>query len=134
MLLGTNLTYCISDILSGDIDHKDVFCIVTTEMGDLRDREEVEDWYGRNAHRGITTSTFNRLAEFSLKETLDVYNELVYNGTIINKPYAVAFNDKAIGMKIGAPHWYSLCLMPDGMVPAVREAWDFYKMVEKLTK
>jgi len=134
MFLGTNLTYCISDILSGEIDHSDVFCIVTTEMGDLKDKDEIQDWYGRNVHRGISASQYNRLAEFSIKETLDLYNELVYNGTIVNKPYAVAFNDRALGMKIGAPHWYSLCIMPDDMVPAVKEAWDYFKYIEKLTK
>ena len=134
MLLGTNLTYCISDILAGDIEYTDVFCIVTTEMGDLRDREEIEDWYGRNAHTGIKSNSYNRLADFSMKETIDLYNELVHNGTILNKPFAVAFNSKALGMRLGTPHWYSLCMMPDNMVPAVKEAWDFYKMVEKLTK
>ena len=134
MFLGTNLTYCISDILSGEIEYSDVFCIVTTEMCDLKDKEEIEDWYVRNLHRGASQSTYNRLAEFSAKETLDLYNELVYNGTIINKPYAVAFNDRSLGMKRGAPHWYSLCVTPDDMIPAVKEAWNYYKMIEKLTK
>lgn len=134
MFLGTNLTYCISDILTGEIDHADVFCIVTTEMGDLKDREEIEDWYARNLHRGATQSEYNRLAEFSAKETLDLYNELVYNGTIINKPYAVAFNDRSLGMKLGAPHWYSLCTTPDDMIPAVKEAWNYFKYIEKLTR
>jgi len=133
MLLGTSLIYCISDILDGTVVQDDVFSIVTTNTFDISSHVEVYEWYCTSViQHNITNDPRNKLNQFTEKEVLSLFRDLVYSGVLLNAPNARQFNLPALRLNRTGLHWYSLCTMPDHMDPAVKEAWIYFKSVEAL--
>lgn len=134
MFLGTSLVYCLSDILDGTIDANDVFTIVSTNQFDISNRKEVVEWYQTAIIQyHVNSNKKNKIANYTEKEVIDLFSDLVHRGVIINRNHARMYHIASLKLRQDQ-YWYALCVVPDNMAPAVKEAWNYFKMIEKLCK
>ena len=134
MFLGTSLVHCLSDILDGTIVQDDVFAIISTNQFDISNHQAIDDWYSISLTQyNISQNPLNKLINFTEKEVTNLFRDLVYQGVIINRLHAKRFHTASLRLEQNK-HWYALCLVPDDMTPAVKEAWDHYKLLEKICK
>jgi hypothetical protein len=137
MIIGTRLEYCLSDILLGEVNIDDVYVIVADNQFDFKNLNSYSTWWDRqmdpmtqHLSRGK-----NSLHLFGYEECLIRVQQLVEEGKI-------AFRNDAIISKMLSDvidsgeyeHWYQLTLREKDMEPAVKMAWDHYRMLAGLCK
>ena len=137
MIIGTRLEYCLSDILLGEVNIDDVYVIVADNQFNFNDLNSYSTWWDRqmdpmtqHLSRGK-----NSLHLFGYEECLIRVQQLVEEGKI-------AFRNDAIISKMLSDvidsgeyeHWYQLTLREKDMEPAVKMAWDHYRMLAGLCK
>jgi hypothetical protein len=137
MIIGTRLEYCLSDILLGEVNIDDVYVIVADNQFDFKNLNSYSTWWDRqmdpmtqHLSRGK-----NSLHLFGYEECLIRVQQLVEEGKI-------AFRNDAIISKMlsdvidngETEHWYQLTLREKDMEPAVKMAWDHYRMLAGLCK
>ena len=137
MIIGTRLEYCLSDILLGEVNIDDVYVIVADNQFDFKNLNSYSTWWDRqmdpmtqHLSRGK-----NSLHLFGYEECLIKVQQLVEEGKI-------AFRNDAIISKMLSDvidsgeyeHWYQLTLREKDMEPAVKMAWDHYRMLAGLCK
>jgi len=136
MIIGTRLEYCLSDILLNEVNIDDVYVIVADNQFDFKNLNSYSNWWDRqmdpmtqHLSRGK-----NSLHLFGYEECLIQIQQLVEEGKI-------AFRNDAIISKMltdviddGTEHWYQLTLREKDMEPAVKMAWDHYRMLAGLCK
>lgn len=134
MLLGTHLVNCISDIIEGHIDYHDVFAIISQNQFDISCSLDIHEWYTTAIHQySITGSEKNKLHKHTEKDVKGLFNELVHYGVIVNRPHAGAFHIASLRLD-PSKHWYYLASRTDDMSPAVKDAYDQYRLIENLIK
>lgn len=135
MLLGTSLIYCISDLLDGTKKKDDVFAIVSSDTFDLSNEDEILYWYQTSIiQHTISQNPKNKLSNYDEHEVINLFVELVKKGVIVARSHASTHHVLGLEMSAMGKHWYSIGLIPDEMIPAVKEAYDYYKAVEGLCK
>jgi len=137
MIIGTRLEYCLSDILLGEVNIDDVYVIVADNQFDFKNLNSYSTWWDRqmdpmtqHLSRGK-----NSLHLFGYEECLIRVQQLIEEGKI-------AFRNDAIISKMlsdvidngETEHWYQLTLREKDMEPAVKMAWDHYRMLAGLCK
>jgi hypothetical protein len=137
MIIGTRLEYCLSDILLNEVNIDDVYIIVADNQFDFKNLNSYSTWWDRqmdpmtqHLSRGK-----NSLHLFGYEECLIRVQQLVEEGKI-------AFRNDAIISKMLSDvidsgeyeHWYQLTLREKDMEPAVKMAWDHYRMLAGLCK
>ena len=137
MIIGTRLEYCLSDILLNEVNIDDVYVIVADNQFNFNDLNSYSNWWDRqmdpmtqHLSRGK-----NSLHLFGYEECLIRVQQLVEEGKI-------AFRNDAIISKMLSDvidsgeyeHWYQLTLREKDMEPAVKMAWDHYRMLAGLCK
>jgi hypothetical protein len=137
MIIGTRLEYCLSDILLNEVNIDDVYVIVADNQFDFKNLNSYSTWWDRqmdpmtqHLSRGK-----NSLHLFGYEECLIRVQQLVEEGKI-------AFRNDAIISKMlsdvidngETEHWYQLTLREKDMEPAVKMAWDHYRMLAGLCK
>jgi hypothetical protein len=137
MIIGTRLEYCLSDILLNEVNIDDVYIIVADNQFDFKNLNSYSTWWDRqmdpmtqHLSRGK-----NSLHLFGYEECLIRVQQLVEEGKI-------AFRNDAIISKMlsdvidngETEHWYQLTLREKDMEPAVKMAWDHYRMLAGLCK
>ena len=137
MIIGTRLEYCLSDILLGEVNIDDVYVIVADNQFDFKNLNSYSTWWDRqmdpmtqHLSRGK-----NSLHLFGYEECLIRVQQLVEEGKI-------AFRNDAIISKMlsdvidngETEHWYQLTLREKDMEPAVKMAWDHYRMLAGLCR
>jgi hypothetical protein len=137
MIIGTRLEYCLSDILLNEVNIDDVYVIVADNQFDFKNLNSYSTWWDRqmdpmtqHLSRGK-----NSLHLFGYEECLIRVQQLVEEGKI-------AFRNDAIISKMLSDvidsgeyeHWYQLTLREKDMEPAVKMAWDHYRMLAGLCK
>jgi len=137
MIIGTRLEYCLSDILLNEVNIDDVYVIVADNQFDFKNLNSYSTWWDRqmdpmtqHLSRGK-----NSLHLFGYEECLIRVQQLIEEGKI-------AFRNDAIISKMlsdvidngETEHWYQLTLREKDMEPAVKMAWDHYRMLAGLCK
>ena len=137
MIIGTRLEYCLSDILLGEVNIDDVYVIVADNQFNFNNLNSYSTWWDRqmdpmtqHLSRGK-----NSLHLFGYEECLLRVQQLVEEGKI-------AFRNDALVSKMLSDvidngeyeHWYQLNIREKDMDPAVKLAWDHYRMLAGLCK
>lgn len=137
MIIGTRLEYCLSDILLDEVNVDDVYVIVADNQFNFNNLNSYSTWWDRqmdpmtqHLSRGK-----NSLHLFGYEECLLRVQQLVEEGKI-------AFRNDALVSKMLSDvidsgdyeHWYQLNIREKDMDPAVKLAWDHYRMLAGLCK
>ena len=137
MIIGTRLEYCLSDILLDEVNVDDVYVIVADNQFNFNNLNSYSTWWDRqmdpmtqHLSRGK-----NSLHLFGYEECLLQVQQLVEEGKI-------AFRNDALVSKMLSDvidsgdyeHWYQLNIREKDMDPAVKLAWDHYRMLAGLCK
>ena len=137
MIIGTRLEYCLSDILLNEVNIDDVYVIIADNQFNFNDLNSYSNWWDRqmdpmtqHLSRGK-----NSLHLFGYEECLIRVQQLVEEGKI-------AFRNDDIMSKMLSDvidsgeyeHWYQLTLREKDMEPAVKMAWDHYRMLAGLCR
>ena len=137
MIIGTRLEYCLSDILLGEVNIDDVYVIVADNQFDFKNLNSYSTWWDRqmdpmtqHLSRGK-----NSLHLFGYEECLIRVQQLVEDGKIAFRNDAIISKMLSDGIDNGEyEHWYQLTLREKDMEPAVKMAWDHYRMLAGLCK
>lgn len=137
MIIGTRLEYCLSDILLDEVNVDDVYVIVADNQFNFNNINSYSTWWDRqmdpmtqHLSRGK-----NSLHLFGYEECLMRVQQLVEEGKI-------AFRNDALVSKMLSDvidngehaHWYQLNIREKDMDPAVKLAWDHYRMLAGLCR
>jgi hypothetical protein len=115
MKIGFSFSRCIRDIVNGEVDIADVVVIVArTRMEDEQSMFSVCDEYGWGAFRGLDMVECKVIAK-ALRDSGRIHQPRLQNAW----PGGVA--DEYV--------WMDLIPTVKDMTPAVRDAWDTYRML-----
>lgn len=135
MIFGTNLEFCISDLLHEEVDIDTVYCIVTYK--DIhKNTETLDNWWKMQIDPMTAhwSQGRNSLYLFDYDTVVNLITELHENGTILNRDTVSpsrAMDFQTMALK---EHWYTINLREKDMEPAVKMAWDHYRMLAGLCK
>lgn len=135
MLLGTNLTYCISDILLKKVDLNDVYCIIAHDVN-IRSMDSFTHWYDTQVDPMVINLSNGRNV-FHLFDFEEVYHlclTLYQDGAIVIRDTGNPVNLLVRAKQAARSHWYQINLREQDMEPAVKLAWDHYQMLAGLCK
>ena len=136
MMIGTKLEYCLSDILLGDIDVNDVYVIIADNQFEFNNMNTVSHWWDRQMDPMTShlSRGRNSLHLFGFEECWIRIQNLVEDGKI-------AFRNETLPTKLieimdqsKGEHWFEINLREKDMTPAVKMAWDHYRMLAGLCK
>ena len=135
MLLGTNISYCLSDILTKKVSADDVFGIISHGV-DVNDMDKFTVWYDKqiDPYTIHFSGGKNSLHLFDFDEIYDLCLTLYTDGVILSQDSEPVTATFARHIKLGADHWYQINLRDETMEPAVKLAWDYYRMLAGLCK
>lgn len=135
MLLGTKLAYCISDILLKKVNINDVYCILAQEVN-FKSMDSFTHWFDGQVDPMVINMSRgnNALHLFDFEEVYHLCLTLYEDGVIVVRDTG---NPIALLSRVGqsiADHWYQINLREKDMEPAVKLAWDHYRMLAGLCK
>jgi hypothetical protein len=136
MIIGTRLEYCISDLLLKTESLEDVFVIVSDGLVNFSDSEQVEEWWSRQIDPMAShlSQGRNSLHLFELEEVHHYILALQDDGTIVTRHVLMPSKLINIMRADSKDHWYQVNLREKDMEPAVKMAWDHYRMLAGLCK
>lgn len=135
MLLGTKLSYCISDILLKKVNIDDVYCIIAQEVN-FKSMDSFTHWFDGQVDPMVINLSKgkNALHLFDFEEVYHLCLTLHSDGVIVVRDTG---NPITLLTKVGQSvrnHWYQINLQEQDMEPAVKLAWDHYRMMAGLCK
>lgn len=123
MKIGFSFGRCVRDIVNGEVDIKDVMCIIARTH--MEEKEHVE--HVIHAYR----DRYGYLMGLSLDKCLEVGLELWQSGRVIepraNGIYAMSVPSEYIWMDLYPT-------VPNVQTEAVKEAWNAYRVLIELTE
>lgn len=136
MLLGTRLEYCLSDLLSGTVSTEDVYLIVTSDSTNFSNSLESDEWWERSVDPMTLhlSQGKNYLHLYDYEDALQLIHVLLDEGKLVQRERGNPFHNIRRMQEDGRAHWYQINLREVDMVPAVKEAWEYYKMLAGLCK
>lgn len=136
MLLGTRLEYCLSDLLAGHVSIDDVYLIVTSDSTNFSNSLESDEWWDRSIDPMSLhiSQGRNYLNLFDYEDALHLVHVLLDEGKLVQRERGNPFNNIRRMQEDNRAHWYQINLREVDMVPAVKEAWDYYLMLSGLCK
>jgi len=136
MIIGTNFEFCLSDILLGEVSYTDIYAIVCDGTIDFKNMEQVVHWWDRQ--QDPWTQHLSRgKNSLNLHSFEDVYQHVLVltdEGKLVFRGDVLPTKMVDIIYKSNGEHWYSLNIREKDMSPAVKLAWDHYKMLAGLCK
>lgn len=135
MMLGTNLEFCLSDLLSEKVDITDVYSIIVNNINFL-DTNTVDNWWDNQLDPMTIhwSQGKNLLYLFDYDTVYDLIIELKDNGTIVTRDKINPSRAIEIQTMASSAHWYQINLREKDMEPAVKLAWDHYQLLAGLCK
>lgn len=130
MKIGLSLSKCVADILNGEVDRKEVMVLVTrTNFDPYHDGQWNEIWQGYSSRAAFNTTGI--WAQFKGKEQ-EVRNLVtdLYDRGLIHQPrqYNLGYPPKV------THHWLETFVSgEESSNPAVKKAWDNYKILAGLS-
>ncbi len=135
MILGTNLEFCLSDLLSEKVDIADVYSIIVNDIN-FSNSYNAENWWN-NQLDPLTvhwSQGKNLLYLFDYDTVYNLIIELKDNGTIVSRNKVNPSRAIEIQTMASKDHWYQINLREEDMEPAVKLAWDHYQLLAGLCK
>lgn len=135
MLLGTNLTYCISDILLKKVNFNDVYCIIAHDVN-IKSIDAFTHWYDTQVDPMVInlSNGKNLFHLFDFEEVYHLCLTLYQDGVIVVRDTGNPINLLVRANQAARSHWYQINLREQDMEPAVKLAWDHYQMLAGLCK
>jgi hypothetical protein len=135
MILGTNLEFCVSDLLSEKVDISEVFSIITYNIN-FSNSSMAENWWNNQLDPMTVhwSQGKNLLHLFDYDTVYNLIIELKDNGTIVTRDKVNPSRAIEIQTMASSDHWYQINLREKDMEPAVKLAWDHYRMLAGLCK
>jgi len=135
MILGTNLEFCVSDLLCEKVDISEVFSIITYNIN-FSNSSMVENWWNNQLDPMTVhwSQGKNLLHLFDYDTVYNLIVELRDNGTIVTRDKVNPSRAIEIQTMASSAHWYQINLREKDMEPAVKLAWDHYQLLAGLCK
>jgi hypothetical protein len=135
MILGTNLEFCVSDLLCEKVDISEVFSIITYNIN-FSNSSMAENWWNNQLDPMTVhwSQGKNLLHLFDYDTVYNLIIELKDNGTIVTRDKVNPSRAIEIQTMASSDHWYQINLREKDMEPAVKLAWDHYRMLAGLCK
>ena len=135
MILGTNLEFCVSDLLSEKVDISEVFSITTYNIN-FSNSSMAENWWNNQLDPMTVhwSQGKNLLHLFDYDTVYNLIIELKDNGTIVTRDKVNPSRAIEIQTMASSDHWYQINLREKDMEPAVKLAWDHYQLLAGLCK
>ena len=135
MILGTNLEFCVSDLLSEKVDISEVFSITTYNIN-FSNSSMAENWWNNQLDPMTVhwSQGKNLLHLFDYDTVYNLIIELKDNGTIVTRDKINPSRAIEIQTMASSAHWYQINLREKDMEPAVKLAWDHYQLLAGLCK
>lgn len=136
MLLGTRLSYCLSDILLKKVNISDVYAIIVQDEFDIKNMDKFTHWYDTQIDPMVINLSKgnNAMHLFDFEEVYHLCLTLYEEGVIVvretGNPISLLIKTKQSVID----HWYEITLREQDMEPAVKLAWDHYRMLAGLCK
>lgn len=128
--LGTSLGKCVRSILRGEVAEEDVLLIVTgTQSSTLESFLEIVSEYYSGGNMWTSDSSAYDLTVKPLDEVLELAQRL-YEGGKIHQPR----NFSGMALLRSSPAWLEVAPSNYNSTPAVVEAYEKYKLLDKLTR
>jgi hypothetical protein len=136
MIIGTNFEFCLSDILLGNVSYKDIYVIICNGNVDFSDMGQVTNWWDRQMDPW-TQHLSRGKNSLNLHDFEDVYQHilvLIDEGKLVFRGEVLPTKIVDLLYKSNGEHWFELNLREKDMEPAVKLAWDHYRMLAGLCK
>jgi len=135
MILGTNLEFCVSDLLCEKVDISEVFSIITYNIN-FSNSSMAENWWNNQLDPMTVhwSQGKNLLHLFDYDTVYNLIIELKDNGTIVTRDKVNPSRAIEIQTMASSDHWYQINLREKDMEPAVKLAWDHYQLLAGLCK
>ena len=135
MILGTNLEFCVSDLLCEKVDISEVFSIITYNIN-FSNSSMAENWWNNQLDPMTVhwSQGKNLLHLFDYDTVYNLIVELKDNGTIVTRDKVNPSRAIEIQTMASSDHWYQINLREEDMEPAVKLAWDHYQLLAGLCK
>jgi hypothetical protein len=135
MILGTNLEFCVSDLLCEKVDISEVFSIITYNIN-FSNSSMAENWWNNQLDPMTVhwSQGKNLLHLFDYDTVYNLIIELKDNGTIVTRDKVNPSRAIEIQTMASSAHWYQINLREKDMEPAVKLAWDHYQLLAGLCK
>ena len=135
MILGTNLEFCVSDLLCEKVDISEVFSIITYDIN-FSNSSMAENWWNNQLDPMTVhwSQGKNLLHLFDYDTVYNLIVELKDNGTIVTRDKVNPSRAIEIQTMASSAHWYQINLREKDMEPAVKLAWDHYQLLAGLCK
>ena len=134
--IGTSLGKCLRSLLLGEVNEKDVLVIITrTKAPDLRKFHGVVKQYYDDAQKysSVSPGAYD-INVRPLVEVIDLATRLYEDGKI-HQPRLFRFsNDCFSHLELVQDIWIELSPKNRNTTPAVKQAYEHYKMLDSLTK
>ena len=125
----------MSDLLSEKVDITDVYSIIVNNINFL-DTNTVDNWWDNQLDPMTIhwSQGKNLLYLFDYDTVYDLIIELKDNGTIVTRDKINPSRAIEIQTMASKSHWYRINLREEDMEPAVKLAWDHYRLLAGLCK
>jgi hypothetical protein len=134
--IGTSLGKCLRSLLLGEVDEKDVLVIIArTKAPDLRKFHGVVKKYYDDAEKysSVSPGAYDINVK-PLVEVIDLATRLYIDGKIHQPRLFVFGNDYFFHPELAQDIWIELSPKNRNTTPAVKQAYEHYKMLDLLTK
>lgn len=135
MIIGTRFEFCLSDILLDTVKCEDVYAIVAQDLN-FNDTRVMETWWEIQTDpmtQHYSTGK-NSLHLFSFDEVFAKILDLQTDNKILKREAGSTLGMINVLRSDGKVHWYQINLREVDMEPAVKLAWDHYRMLAGLCK
>ena len=135
MIIGTRFEFCLSDILLGSVNYDDVYAIVAQNL-EFNNSRLMETWWEiqMDPMAQHYSAGRNSLHLFSFDEVFAKILDLQTDNRILKRETGSTLGMIDILRSDGKVHWYQINLREVDMEPAVKLAWDHYRMLAGLCK
>ena len=135
MIIGTRFEFCLSDILLGSVNYDDVYAIVAQDL-DFNNTSLMDTWWEiqMNPMTQHYSTGKNSLHLFSFDEVFAKILDLQTDNKILKREAGSTLGMINVLRSDGKVHWYQINLREVDMEPAVKLAWDHYRMLAGLCK
>lgn len=132
MLVGFELIRCLSDILEHKVEYGNVLLIVTSIDYDFRDQEQFDDFWRHlmDPIQMMYAANRHRLHMFDREEVQMLIDDLLYDGKLVRRERTYIL-DKFSTLD---NYWFEMIPQVEHMTPAVKEAWEYFRMLEALCR
>jgi hypothetical protein len=135
LYIGTSLGKCLRSVLLGEVPEDDILLIVTRTMAP--DMERFIDVVKQYYEQGNYTARNPHEYDLSVKpwEEVEALATRLYNGGKIHQPRIfVSLGSQFIHPDLSNDTWVEVSPKSRNTTPAVKQAYEQYKMLDALTK